>query len=212
MRALRLHHHTPLPVMASTLEWFAGLSKARLLLLARSGRRPVYVEPPLAVRHNRNFLCPPIPSFVSPTWMVRELVDDALPSHDETTPTTVDTPSAPDAAQAASGPDGNRLLALRDRDETTSNEQAQAQDEEGATATGPGLKRQGRWTPQELADLERAINAAQSTSPPKVAATGLVATRDVKQIAYKIGQLRRKNLIQTDLLPDGSSRFRITEG
>eukprot|EP00920_Eleutheroschizon_duboscqi_P038025 GHVT01090942.1.p1 GENE.GHVT01090942.1~~GHVT01090942.1.p1 ORF type:complete len:184 (-),score=19.88 GHVT01090942.1:178-729(-) len=183
MRALRLHHHTPLPVMASTLEWFVGLSKARRLLLARSGRRPVYVEPPLPVRHNRNFLCPPIPPFVSSTWMVGEL-DDALPSHDETT--TVDTPSAPDAAQAASGPNGNRLLAPCDRDETTPNGQTQVQDEEEATATGHGPNRQGRWTPQELADLEKAMNVAQSTRPPKVAATGLVATRDGKQIAYKI--------------------------
>eukprot|EP00920_Eleutheroschizon_duboscqi_P038030 GHVT01090950.1.p1 GENE.GHVT01090950.1~~GHVT01090950.1.p1 ORF type:complete len:209 (-),score=25.65 GHVT01090950.1:100-726(-) len=208
MRALRLHHHTSLPVMATILEWFAGLWKARRLLLGRSGRRPVYVEPPLAVRHKRDFLCPPIPLFVSSTWMVREL-DDASPSHDEA---TLDTPFAPDAAQAAAGPNGNRLLALCDRDETTPNGQAQVQDEEEATATSHRFNRQDRWTPQELADFEKTMNVAQSTRPPKVAATGLVATRDGKQIAYKIQQLKRKNLIQTDLLPDGLIRFRITEG
>eukprot|EP00920_Eleutheroschizon_duboscqi_P018306 GHVT01043638.1.p1 GENE.GHVT01043638.1~~GHVT01043638.1.p1 ORF type:complete len:256 (-),score=29.95 GHVT01043638.1:19-786(-) len=60
-QALRLHHFTPLPIPAATLERYARLWQARRQLRKRSGRNTVPVGPATTVNHNRSWMCPPLP-------------------------------------------------------------------------------------------------------------------------------------------------------
>eukprot|EP00920_Eleutheroschizon_duboscqi_P010968 GHVT01025731.1.p1 GENE.GHVT01025731.1~~GHVT01025731.1.p1 ORF type:complete len:171 (+),score=25.20 GHVT01025731.1:24-515(+) len=70
---------------------------------------------------------------------------------------------------------------------------------------------QPHWTPHERADFQGAMNEAQSDRAPDIVATGLVKTKDRRQIENKLQLLRRSNSIQIDLLPNCRRSYRIAD-